>query len=117
MADAKEEIEITTKATGPTSIKFPMLSSSNYTVWAMHMKIALKVNKVWETIDPNNRHEEKNNIATALLFQSIPEALVLQVGDLDTAKGVWDAIKARHVGAERVREARLQRWLISIDLR
>ena len=68
MADTKDEIEITTKATGPTSIKFPMLSSSNYTVWAMRMKIALKVNKVWETIDPGNKHEEKNNMATALIF-------------------------------------------------
>ena len=28
--------------------------------------------------------------------------------DLETAKAVWDEIKLRHVGAERVREARLQ---------
>ena len=44
----------------------------------------------------------------ALLFQSIPELLLLQVGELTTAKKVWDAIKARHVGAERVKEERLQ---------
>ena len=47
-------------------------------------------------------------MARALLFQSIPEALILQVGDLDTSKLVWEAIKARHVGADRFREARLQ---------
>ena len=46
-------------------------------------------------------------MATALIFQSIPEALVLQVGDLDTAKKVWDSIKSRYMGADRVREARL----------
>lgn len=79
------------------------------------MKIALKVNKVWETIDPRSKHEEKNNMATALLSQSIPEALTLQVGDLDTAKAVWEAIKARHVGAERVREARLQTLMAEFD--
>ena len=45
----------------------------------------------------------------ALLFQSIPESLVLQVSEFDTAKQVWEAIKTRHVGAERVKEARLQR--------
>ena len=50
---------------------------------------------------------EKNDMATALIFQSIPEALVLQVGDLDTAKKVWDSIKSRYMGADRVREARL----------
>lgn len=54
-------------------------------------------------------------MATALLFQSIPEALILQVGELDTAKSVWDAVKARHIGAERVREARLQTLMAEFD--
>jgi len=95
MADIKDDPDTTTKGTGPSSIKFPMLNSSNYTVWTMRMKIALKINKVWEAIDPGNKHEEKNNMAIALLLQSIPEALTFQGGDLDTAKFVWDAIKAR----------------------
>ena len=115
MVDIKEESETSNKKNGSSSIKFPMLTSTNYTVWAMRMKIALKVNKVWESIDPGNKDEEKNDVAIALLFQSIPEALTLQVGDLDTAKAVWDAIKARHVGAERVREARLQTLMAEFD--
>ncbi|XP_048605480.1 uncharacterized protein LOC125582998 [Brassica napus] len=114
MADIKEEI-VTTKDTGPATIKFPMLTSSNYTIWSMRMKIALKFSEVWETIDPGTKDEKKNNMAIAFLFQSIPEALILQVGDIDTAKGVWDAIKARHVGAERVKEARLQTLMADFD--
>ena len=39
----------------------------------------------------------------------------MQVGDLDTAKAIWDAIKARHVGAERVKEARLQTLMTEFD--
>ena len=54
-------------------------------------------------------------MATALIFQSIPEALVLQVGELETAKKVWNAIKARHLGADRVREARLQTLKAEFD--
>lgn len=106
MADVKDETETSNKEAGPSSIKFPMLTSSNYT---------LKVNKVWETIDPESKHEEKNNMAIALIFQSIPEALTLQVGNLDTAKTVWDAIQVRHVGAKRVREARLQTLMADFD--
>lgn len=83
--------------------------------WAMRMKIAFKVNKIWEVIDPGTKNEEKNNMAIALLFHSIPEALTLQVGDLETAKQLWDAIKARHIGAERVREARLQTLMADFD--
>ena len=114
MSDDKGEI-VLHKDAGRASVKFPMLTTSNYTVWAMRMKIALKVSEVWESIDPGTEDMKKNNMAIAFLFQSIPEALILQVGDIDTAKGVWDAIKARHVGAERVKEARLQTLMAEFD--
>ena len=93
---------------GGSSINCPMFTSSNYTVWAIRMKLLLKVHKAWETIEAKSHDIEKNDIATALIFQSIPEALVLQVGDLDNAKKVWEAIRSRHMGADRVKEARLQ---------
>ena len=85
-----------------------MLNATNYTVWAMRIKILLKVHEVWEVVENESDNSMKNNMATALLFQSIPETLILQVGELDTAKKVWEAIKARHMGADGVREARLQ---------
>ena len=85
MGDVKDEI-VLHKAAGPNSIKFPMLTPSNYTVWALRMKIALKVSEVWETIDPGTKDEKRNNMAIAFIFQSIPETLVLQIGDIDTAK-------------------------------
>ncbi|XP_048611570.1 uncharacterized protein LOC125585899 [Brassica napus] len=112
-----EVIPVTMKKEGgsSSSIKCPMLTSSNYTVWAMRMKITLKVHKVWEVIETESVNGDKNDLATALLFQSIPEALILQVGDLDTAYKVWDAIKLRHMGAERVREARLQTLMAEFD--
>lgn len=52
----------------------------------MRMKVALKLHKVWETIDPGEAEGEKGDIVRALLFQSIPETLILQVKNLDTAK-------------------------------
>lgn len=93
---------------GPSSLSCPMLNRTNYTVWAMRIKVLLKVNEVWEVVETESDNIKKNNMAMALLFQSIPETLILQVGELDTAKKVWEAIKARHMGADRVREARLQ---------
>ena len=77
----------------------------------MRMKIALKVCEVCETIDPGSKDEKKNNMAIAFLFQSIPEALILQVGDIDTSK----AIRAHNVGAERVKETRLQTLMAEFD--
>lgn len=103
------------KDAGSSSIKCPMLNATNYTVWAIKMKIMLKLHKVWDIIETEGADEEKTNMAMALLVQSIPEALVLQVGELDTAKKVWEAVKSRHVGADRVKEARLQTLMEEFD--
>lgn len=79
------------------------------------MKNLLKVQKVWSIIEEETDDDEKNNRTLALLFQAIPEALILQVGEMDTMKKVWDAIKTRHVGAERIKEARLQTLMAEFD--
>lgn len=98
-----------------SSIKCPMLTSTNYTVWAIRMKNLLKINKVWDLVETETNEMDKNDMAIGLLFQGMPESLILQVGELSTAKKVWDAIKTRHVGAERVREARLQTLMAEFD--
>ncbi|CAA7059396.1 unnamed protein product [Microthlaspi erraticum] len=83
---------------GSSSIKCPMLTSSNYTFWSIRMKALLKVNKAWDVIDTGSMDGDKNDMAIALLFQSIPETLVLRFGELTSAKKVWLAIQTVHVG-------------------
>ncbi|XP_013722901.1 uncharacterized protein LOC106426709 [Brassica napus] len=100
---------------GPSKITCSMLTATNYTIWAIRIKVLLKVHKVWETVENESDDSEKNNMATTLFFQSIPEALILQVRELDTAKKIWDAIKSRHMGADRVREARLQTLMAEFE--
>lgn len=99
---------------GYSTLKCPMLNSTNYTVWAKRMKVNLKVHKAWEAIETETNND-KNDLALALLFQSIPEAMVMQTGDNNTAKQLWEAIKTRHVGAERLREERLQTLMPDFD--
>ncbi|XP_024006141.1 uncharacterized protein LOC112082834 [Eutrema salsugineum] len=104
-----------TKEINVSSIQCPMLNSTNYTVWAMRMRVLLKIHKVWEVIETETTEGDKNDMAMGLIFQSVPEALVLQVGEFKSAYKVWNAIKGRHVGAERVREARLQTLMADFD--
>ncbi|XP_033139578.1 uncharacterized protein LOC117131649 [Brassica rapa] len=104
-----------TKDFGSTSIQCPMLSSTNYTVWSMRMKVLLRVHEVWDTIEPGSDDQKKNDVAIALLFQSVPETLILQVGEQTASKEIWNAIKSRHLGADRVREARLQTLMAEFD--
>lgn len=100
---------------GSSSIQFSMLNSTNYTVWAIRMKIALKVHKVWDVVEEESSTGDKNDMATTLLFQSIPEKIIVKVGELDTAKKIREAIKARYVSAEIVKKARLQTLMNEFD--
>nr|GEV01858.1 uncharacterized mitochondrial protein AtMg00810-like [Tanacetum cinerariifolium] len=74
----------------------------------MRIEVLLGIYEVWDVVDLGSDDAMKNNIVKGLLFQSIPEDLVLQIGNLKTKKETWEAIKTRNLGASRVKEARLQ---------
>nr|GEW66669.1 zinc finger, CCHC-type [Tanacetum cinerariifolium] len=50
----------------------------------------------------------KDKTAIAFLYQALPEDQLLQITKQKTAKAIWDALKTRHIGEERVQQARLQ---------
>ncbi|XP_048620011.1 uncharacterized protein LOC106393659 [Brassica napus] len=104
-----------TKDLGSASIQCLMLTSTNYTVWSMKMKVLLHVHEVWDTIEPGSDDQKKKDVLIALLFQSVPETLILHVGDQTASKEIWNTIKSQHLGADRVREARLQTLMTKFD--
>ncbi|XP_076941877.1 uncharacterized protein LOC143611566 [Bidens hawaiensis] len=84
---------------GTPALHCPMLNSINYT----------------DAIDPGSQDAKQNSLAVALLFQAIPEDQVMQVGNMAIAKEMWAALKTRHMGADRVREAALQTLTQELD--
>nr|GEU35648.1 zinc finger, CCHC-type [Tanacetum cinerariifolium] len=75
------------------------------------MQIILEANSLWETIEPNDKTVEdnrKDKTAIAFLYQALPEEQLLQITKHKTAKEIWTALKTKHVGEERVQQARLQ---------
>ena len=87
MAPPKDQTAAVVKESNTMTLQCPVLSSTNYTVWAMRMRAIFNVHGVWEAIDPGvNGDAKKNNIAIALLFQAIPEEQTLLIGNLTTAK-------------------------------
>lgn len=53
-------------------------------------------------------NDKRDKTALAYLFQSLPEDQVLQVANCKSAKEVWDALKTRNIGVDRVQKAKLQ---------
>ncbi|GJR14949.1 zinc finger, CCHC-type containing protein [Tanacetum coccineum] len=88
-----------------------MLKPSNYLTWAIRMQVILEANGLWEMIEPNLTTEvdtKKDKTAIAYIYQSLPEEQLLLISKYKTAKEVWDALKKRQVGKNRVQQAKQQ---------
>ncbi|GJY42076.1 ribonuclease H-like domain, reverse transcriptase, RNA-dependent DNA polymerase [Tanacetum coccineum] len=91
-----------------------MLKPSNYSLWAIRMQIILEENGLWEIIEPletTQADNKKDKTAMHLLLPSFfteIRTILLQITKHKTAKDVWDAAKTRHIGEQRVQQARLQ---------
>nr|GFA91825.1 zinc finger, CCHC-type [Tanacetum cinerariifolium] len=53
-------------------------------------------------------NDKKENTSKAIIFQTLPQDVLMQVAQYSTAKEVWDSIKVMHLGADLVQKARLQ---------
>ncbi|XP_066324621.1 uncharacterized protein [Miscanthus floridulus] len=102
-------------------ITYPALTATNYTSWCIRVQAIMEDQGVWEVVEPPAEASEqattaaeaakakaKDRKAKAHLLQCLPDDLLMQVATKKTGKEVWESLKARFVGAERVREARLQ---------
>ncbi|XP_073355026.1 uncharacterized protein [Aegilops tauschii subsp. strangulata] len=91
------------------TMAMPMLTADNYTVWAFKAQTILDVHTVWEAVAPGDAavNARKDKMARALLLGALPEDVLLLVSTKLTAREVWDSLKVRIIGADRVRAARL----------
>ncbi|GKA64327.1 anticodon-binding aminoacyl-tRNA synthetase, class 1a, partial [Tanacetum coccineum] len=96
---------------GSMSYQVPILTSVNYPVWSVKVKSIMDAYGLWGTVEPRGLGEEpdekKSKQALAFLFQAIPEDMVLQMASYTDPKQVWDGLKTRFLGVDRVRTARL----------
>nr|GEZ66345.1 zinc finger, CCHC-type [Tanacetum cinerariifolium] len=59
--------------------------------------------------------DKKDKATTAFLYQALTEDVILQVEGCKTAKELWESLKKRHVGEEKVQQARLQSLMIGFQ--
>jgi len=92
------------------SVSYPVLTPAGYTAWAIKMEAILDAQGLWEVVSTSSGAEvdaRKSKTARAHLLQALPEDILMQVSTKATAQEVWEALKTRFVGADRVRTARL----------
>ncbi|KAJ0601489.1 hypothetical protein HanIR_Chr03g0128971 [Helianthus annuus] len=124
---SSQQIVIHKDVGSPTHCHYPILKPTNYMVWAIHIKTILEANgnytrSKW-TLEDDRTHrsnatgcEKKDKSMIAYLFQAIPEDMVLQVANCKTTKDIWNTLKTRHVGVDRVQKARLHTLMSEFEL-
>nr|GEV17771.1 zinc finger, CCHC-type [Tanacetum cinerariifolium] len=96
---------------GNVSLQCPKLTETNYTTCALMMETILKAYGIWETIVAKYgvaTNVKKENTSKAIIFQTLPQDILMQVAQYSTAKEVWDSIKVKNLGPNLVQKARLQ---------
>ncbi|GJY46380.1 zinc finger, CCHC-type containing protein [Tanacetum coccineum] len=81
-------------------------------------KVILEAHGLWEAIEPKENtqvDDKKDKATTAFLYQALTEDVILQVAGCKTARELWESLKKRHVGEERVQQARLQSLMIGFN--
>ncbi|GKC16248.1 zinc finger, CCHC-type containing protein [Tanacetum coccineum] len=96
----------------------PKLKNTNYTVWAIQIKVILEAHGLWEAIEHEENtqiDDKKDKATTAFLYQALTEDVILQVASCKTANELWESLRKRHVGEEKVQQARLQSLMIGFN--
>ena len=97
---------------GQVTLHYPMLTKTNYGVWAIKMRVYMLAQGVWDAVEPRTSNtlveSKKDNMALAAIYQGIPEDLLMVLAEKKTAKEAWEALKIMYMGADRVKVARIQ---------
>ncbi|CAL5003493.1 unnamed protein product [Urochloa decumbens] len=107
------------KESSLVSLHYPMLTRSNYTTWAIKMKVFMRAQGVWDVVEYAGKKDEldtkKDHTALAAIYQGIPEETLLAVSEKETSKEVWECIKTMYQGAQSVKDARVQTLREELD--
>ena len=103
----------------------PQFSGENYQIWTVKMKSYLKALGLWEyvaedkqvpplranpTIAQMKQHEEekmKKDKAVTCLHSALSDSVFTSIMHLETSKSIWDELKRRFEGSERVKSVKL----------
>jgi hypothetical protein len=107
------------KESSLVSLHYLKLKRSNYTTWAVKMKVFMRAQGVWdavETDDPKDKLDvKKDQTSLATIYQDIPNETLQAVSEKKTAKEAWECIRTMYQGAQHVKDARIQTLREGLD--
>ena len=97
---------------GAFGLRYPILTKTNYTTWAIKMTIFMQAHGVWDAVEPKDSkaaiEEKMDKRALAIIYQGITDDMLLTIAEKKTSKEAWGAIKTLCLGADKVKQAKAQ---------
>jgi hypothetical protein len=94
---------------------YPVLTKTNYSNWALLMKVQLKARAIWSVIENGGADQQEEMMALDALCGAVPSEIVPMIANKETAKEAWDAITTMSVGDDRVKKAMVQQLRQKFD--
>jgi hypothetical protein len=89
---------------GPAN--WPLLTKTNYTEWALIMKIKLQARNLWETIEPGDVTLQEDRMALDAITSAVPQEMLASLAVNATAAEAWETVRSLQIGSEAIRNAR-----------
>jgi hypothetical protein len=86
-----------------------MLTKTNYTEWALVMKVKLQARNLWDAIELGGVPIQEDRLALDAITNAVPQEMWASVAVKETSHEAWEAIKNLRVGSSAVRNAKAQR--------
>ncbi|XP_066357986.1 uncharacterized protein [Miscanthus floridulus] len=102
----------TQRSGGGERYNYPPLTNVNYTSWSIWVQAIMEDQGMWEVIEPSEEATAESQASAAAKSAKDKKA---KVAKKKTGKEVWECLKERFVGADRVRDARLQTLKCEFD--
>ncbi|CAA7409347.1 unnamed protein product [Spirodela intermedia] len=87
---------------------FPMLTKTNYSDWALLMKVKLRARLLWTAIEKGGVEPHEDMQALDALCSAVPPEMWPVIANKETAKEAWEAIATMRIGDDRVKKASAQ---------
>jgi hypothetical protein len=95
---------------------YPTLTKTNYSDWALLMKVKLKARALWDAIQQGGVDSHEEMMVLDVLCSAVPPEMVPTLAKMETAKQAWDAIATMRIGDDRVRKSTTQQLRRKFDL-
>ncbi|KAG8095916.1 hypothetical protein GUJ93_ZPchr0013g34734 [Zizania palustris] len=92
-----------------STIVYPTLTRMNYTEWSLVMKVNLQAAGLWDVVEFGVGDHRDDRSALAAILRVVPVEMQAGLAVKSTAHDAWEAIRKVRLGADRVKEANVER--------